>query len=145
MVTVVSYKKLSNSKGKEFYSLILQGGVKVVQSKETGKMYATGKTASLATTFTEDVCKTLIGKELPGEIRKTPCKPYQWTNQRTGETIMKDYRYNYVQEDSPPNQEVFHEEEPHYIGNINSALNSEILQTLMMLVTILRENLILIG
>ena len=39
MVTVVDFAKRITSDGREFYVLILQGGLSLVQSKQTGNFY----------------------------------------------------------------------------------------------------------
>jgi hypothetical protein len=65
MVTVIDYKKRKNSEGKEFFVLILQGDVELVQSKETGNFYATTRKTSLSTTFGESInifCMQIVCK-----------------------------------------------------------------------------------
>lgn len=98
MVRIVDYLKRTNSEGKEFFILKLQGGLELVKSKETGNFYATAKTASITSTFTEEVCQGLIGQELPGSIQKISCEPYEFTVQETGEIITLTHRWEYRQE-----------------------------------------------
>jgi len=57
MVTIVDYSQRKNSEGKDFYSLILQGGIEMVKSKETDRYYATAKRCSITSTFDESTCK----------------------------------------------------------------------------------------
>ncbi len=66
MVTIVDYRACKSSDGNEFFSLILEGDLTMVQSKETGNWYATAKRSSITSTFSEDRAKKLIGRELPG-------------------------------------------------------------------------------
>lgn len=76
MVKIISAEKRMNSEGESFNALILQGGVELVMSKETGRFYATAKQASVPSTFDEETCKDLIGTELPGSVKKVECEPY---------------------------------------------------------------------
>jgi len=98
MVTIKDYAIRENTLGEKFCALIVQGGIEFMKSKETGRFYITAKTASVPCTFPEEICKTLIGKELPGSVKKKECEPYEFVNQETGETRILDYRYEYSQE-----------------------------------------------
>ncbi len=98
MVTIVNYKKRLSSEGKEFYSLILQGGIEMVRSAETGNFYATVKQCSISSTLTEEGCKAVIGEKLPGKIQKVLCEPYEYTIQDTGEVIELSHRWQYVED-----------------------------------------------
>jgi hypothetical protein len=68
MVKIIDYKARKNSEGEEFFALILQGGLELVKSQETGRYYATAKTASVTSTFDRETCESLIGSEMPGSI-----------------------------------------------------------------------------
>jgi hypothetical protein len=93
MVTVIDFKKAVNAAGKEFFLLILMGGVSFVKSTITGNFYATAWKTSITSTFTEDVCKTLIGTKLPGEIEKVDVEePYEYKIPTTGETIILHHK-----------------------------------------------------
>jgi hypothetical protein len=96
MVTIVNYKKLMSSAGKEFYSLILQGGIEMVRSAETGNFYATVKQCSITSTLNEEGCKTVLGEKLPGSIEKVSCEPYEYVVADTGEVIELAHRWAYV-------------------------------------------------
>lgn len=111
MVTIVEYLKRTNSEGKDFFVLKIQGGVELVKSKETGNYYATAKSASITTTFTEEVCKGLIGQELPGSVQKIECEPYEFTVKETGEVITLSHKYEYRKEGDNV-EEVIHEGKP---------------------------------
>jgi len=94
MVTIIGYKEcISQAQQKVFYSLILQGELSVSQS-ESGNVYLTANKASIMTSFTEEYCASLMGKQLPGHIEKVPCEEYEYQTS-TGETILLDYRYEY--------------------------------------------------
>ena len=99
MVRIVDSKKIEKEDGAVFYALIVQGGVEVVVSKETGKPYFTAKKAQMASTFDEETCKSLVGTELAGTIKKVDVEPYQYVNKETGERMMLSYRYEYVSEE----------------------------------------------
>jgi len=87
MVTVKEIKKAENSKGEEFFGLIVQSGAMPVKSKSTGRVYFTAKTAFVSTTFDEKTASSLIGMEFEGTIRKVETDPYEYTIQATGEII----------------------------------------------------------
>lgn len=107
MVTIVDYSKRVNSEGKEFNVLILQGGLELVKSQQTGRYYATAKKASLSSTFTEELCKTLIGQQLPGSIMRVECDPYEFTVPETGEILNLNHRWEYLKEESSIEETVF--------------------------------------
>ncbi|MFH4969318.1 hypothetical protein V8G61_14025 [Gaetbulibacter sp. M240] len=96
MVTVKEIKKAENSKGEEFYGLIVQSGAVPVKSKRSGRVYITAKTAFVATTFDEETASSLIGSEFEGTIRKVETDPYEYTIEETGEIITLSHRYEYV-------------------------------------------------
>lgn len=77
MVTVKEIRKVENSKGEEFYGLIVQSGAMAVKSKTTGRVYLTAKTAFVATTFDKQTASSLIGAEFEGTIRKVTTDPYE--------------------------------------------------------------------
>ncbi|MFD2246650.1 hypothetical protein [Pontibacter ruber] len=95
MVTIVDWKKRNSEDGREFNALILQGELELIQSKETGRFYATAKKASISCTFNDVVCATLIGKTLPGQIEKMECDPYEYTIPDSGEVIILSHTYYY--------------------------------------------------
>jgi hypothetical protein len=79
MVRIVNYQKRTTEEGKEFFTLELQGGIEVVKSQETGKLYMTARKANMSCTFDELTCQSLIGTELPGSVRKVECEEYSYT------------------------------------------------------------------
>lgn len=96
MVTVKEIRKAENSKGEEFYGLIVQSGAMPVRSKETGRIYFTAKTAFVSTTFDEQTASSLIGQEFEGTVRKVPTEPYDYTIKETGEVVQLNHRWEYV-------------------------------------------------
>ena len=96
MVIVSNYKQMTTQDGKSFFMLELQGDMEMVKSNATGKYYATARTANVSTTFDERVCAAMIGKELPGAIRKVECEPYEYVIPSTGEKVELTYSWTYV-------------------------------------------------
>lgn len=94
MVKIVDYEKRINQDNlKEFFVLILQGELEIMQSKQSGNFYATARKVSISTTFNEEGCKALMGQEIQGCIEKVSCEPYNYTVEETGEIVSLDYRY----------------------------------------------------
>jgi len=96
MLKIIDFAKRTNAEGETFYALILQGGITMVQSKETGKFYATARKTSVTSTFDEQTSKGLIGSQIDGEIAKVKCEPYSFVIEQTGEEITLDFRWQYV-------------------------------------------------
>lgn len=96
MVTVTNYVEKKSNAGKAFFALELSGDVEMAISQTSGKMFATVRKSFMACTFDETICKTLIGKQMPGSILKVDAdEPYEYTVPSTGEKILLDYRYEY--------------------------------------------------
>ncbi|SDS49003.1 hypothetical protein [Winogradskyella sediminis] len=98
MVKIVDFKTYQTEDGKDFCTLIVQGGVEAVKSQETERTYLTARTARVACTFNEITCKSLIGTDLNGEIQKVEVEPYEYTIKETGEVITLSHRYEYIDE-----------------------------------------------
>ena len=111
MVTVVDVKQRMNQKGESFYALVLQGGLELVKSRETGNYYATAKRASITTTVDGMTCKRLIGQQIPGSIQKVETDPYDFTIKETGEIISLSHRWIFLKEGETVEQRVLAEEE----------------------------------
>ena len=108
MVRVTNYAERENSAGEKFYSLILQGtGIEMVKSQETGRFYATSKQASVTSTFDEETCKSLIGEEITGSIKKLETDPYEFTIPDTGEVVVLNHRWQYLPEGDTMEEIVF--------------------------------------
>ena len=99
MVTIVDFKERMNADNEPFNALILEGDIEMVKSSETGRHYATARRASITSTFTEERCKQLIGKTMPGTINKVISEEYDYTLPETGEVITLSHRYEYVPEE----------------------------------------------
>ena len=95
MVKIISTKISTNTQGKSFVSLKVQGDPEFIQSQQTGKFYLTAKNCLVASTFDEEVANTLIGKDLPGSIERVACEPYEYTVPETAEIITRVHRYEY--------------------------------------------------
>jgi len=100
MVKITSYQ-LRKSEGKEFYALILQSGIEIIKS-QSGGTYATAKKVSIPSTFTEEVCKALVGQEMAGSIKTVPCEEYCFIIPETGEEVIRDTHNQYFPEEYPP-------------------------------------------
>ena len=106
MIKIVDYKTRESDEGKPFIALIVESGVEMVKSENTGKFYATKKRASFPSTFNEEETKALIGAEISGTIQKVKCEPYEYTSSLTEEIIMLSHTYTYVPaEETPSNIE----------------------------------------
>lgn len=106
MVRIINYKERDKEDGTSFFVLELQGGIEMVQSKETGNFYATAKRAFIPSTFDEQTCSALIGTEMSGSISKESCEPFSYIVKETGEEITLSHRWVYVSEGAAkPRQE----------------------------------------
>ena len=96
MVTVKNYILRTRKDQTTFVVLELLGGLEMIKSNATGKYYASMKKTSVPSTFDEETAKLLIGSQLPGEIVKQECDPYEFVaNKQTGEIMMLNYTYAY--------------------------------------------------
>ena len=107
MVTVKTYVIRETKDGRKFVALILQGGLCMVQSKQTGNFYGTVKTTSVSSTFDEETAKGMIGEKIPGTVQKKSCEPYDFTIKDTGEILHLGYRWAYVPEGATIEEAVF--------------------------------------
>lgn len=102
MVTITNYHVRQNNENKSFIALELQGDIEMIQSASTGKFYASAKRCCMSSTFSEDVAKTLIGKQLPGRIDRIECEAYDFIVKNTGEVISLTHTYVYNPEEKEP-------------------------------------------
>lgn len=99
MVTIVDYKSFTKENGENFFGLIIQGGIEAVKSQQTGKTYFTARTATVPTTFTEQICVGLVGTKIEGHVKKVATEPYSYVVKETGEVIELNHRYEYISEE----------------------------------------------
>jgi hypothetical protein len=99
MVTISAYSVKQNKEGKSFVTLELVGDIELIQSASTGAFYATAKKCSIPSTFSEEVARTLVGKQLPGRIDRVQCGPYEYAIKETGEVITLAHTYTYSPEE----------------------------------------------
>lgn len=97
MVTVINYVVRQNKEGESFCSLVIQGGLEMIVSKQTGKFYATARKTSIPSTLDEATCKNLIGSKIPGTIIKVECEEYEFQTENNGEVITLNHTYEYSQ------------------------------------------------
>lgn len=107
MVTITDYALRKSQEGKEFFALILQGGIEMVKSRVTERFYATSKKCSIPSTFDEPTCKAMIGEKIPGSIQKQSCEAYQVTFKETGEVVELTHRWVYLPEGATLEEAVF--------------------------------------
>lgn len=99
MVTVSSYAlRTRKTDGSTFVVLELTGGLEIIQSSNTGKHYSTVRKCTIPSTFSEDIAKTMVGQSLPGNIVKEEVDPYEYHNERTGETMLLNHSYAFQPE-----------------------------------------------
>ena len=107
MVNVIDYAIRKTSDGREFIALILQGGLCLVQSKNTGNFYATVKKCSIPSTFDENTAKQMVGEHIAGSVQKKACEPYSFAVKETGEIVNLDFRWSYVPEGATIEDAIF--------------------------------------
>ncbi len=110
MVTIVDYVQRENSDGDEFFALIVEGGLEIIQSKESGNHYFTAKKASVPSTFNEESCKKLIGRQLRGSVERLECEPYDFKIPKTDEVIKLNFSWKYSPEAVSVEEHVYDEE-----------------------------------
>ena len=107
MVQVVETAMRTAKDGRQFYVLILQGGLSIVQSRQSGNYYATLKRCSIPSTFDEDTAKKMIGEKIAGSVQKKACDPYTFVAKQTGEIVSLDYRWVYVPDGGTIEEAIF--------------------------------------
>ena len=110
MVTIVSYEKRKNAEDQEFNVLVLQGGIELIKSSETGDFYAGAKRATITCTFDERMCRQLIGSKLPGTVERVPCEEYDFSIPGTEEVIKLSHTFRYNAEPATAEEHVYQEE-----------------------------------
>ena len=100
MVKITGYREVEKQDGTTFISLELTGGLEMVQSSNTGRLYATVRRTRIPSTFDADTAKRLIGQELKGDIVRVSCDPYEYASPTTGEVMMLQHTYAYQPEGS---------------------------------------------
>src|SRR5215475_6913281 len=98
MLTLTSLKKRTNSEGKEFLTLELQGGLEMIQSQNTGRFFAVVRKTVVTANFSEEVAKNLIGSQIPGKIVREECDPYEYRIPNSEETLLLMHRWSYQPE-----------------------------------------------
>jgi len=107
MVTVVDFTTRQATDGRDFNVLILQGGLSMVQSRQTGNFYATVKKCSIPATFDAETAKMMVGERIMGSVQKKSCEPYSFVVKETGELMQLDYRWVYLPEGATIEEAIF--------------------------------------
>ena len=95
MVQVTNFHEVETKEGKTFISLELTGGLELVQSQTTGKMYATVRKCRIPSTFDANIAKMMVGTQLDGEVVRVETDSYDYVNKRTGEVMSLQHSYAY--------------------------------------------------
>ena len=95
MVQVTNFHEVETKEGKTFISLELTGGLELVQSQSTGKMYATVRKCRIPSTFDANIAKMMVGTQLDGDVVRVETDPYDYVNKRTGEITTLQHSYAY--------------------------------------------------
>lgn len=96
MVTIKNYSLHENEEGKKYVSLELIGDIEMIQSKQSGRFYATVKRCVISSSFDEVTARLMVGRNIPGTIVKKECDPYPYTLAGTGEVINLTHKYDYI-------------------------------------------------
>ncbi len=131
MVTIVNYKERLKEDGSNFFVLEIQSGIEMIKSKSTGNFYATAKRAFIPSTFTKEVCQSLIGTQMPGGIVKEVCEPFNYVIRETGEEITLNHRWVYKSEEELQKQKVSTMSEQNVIANSEVFSKNGILEPAM--------------
>jgi hypothetical protein len=95
MVQVTNFHEVETKDGKTFISLELTGGLELVQSQTTGKMYATVRKCRIPSTFDANIAKMMVGSQLDGDVVRVETDPYEYVNKRNGEIMTLQHGYAY--------------------------------------------------
>ena len=95
MVTITDFAERQSGDGEKFNALIVQSGMELIKSQESGNYYVTARKASIPCTFNAETCKGLIGKKLKGTVEKVECEPYQYQIPGTEEQVVLKHTYIY--------------------------------------------------
>ena len=110
MVTIIGFQKRTNAEDQEFNVLVLQGGIELIKSSETGNYYASAKRATITCTFDERMCRQLIGSKLPGKVERVSCEPYEFSIPGTDEKLQLNHTFKYNAEPATAEEHVYQEE-----------------------------------
>lgn len=98
MAKISGYREAINkTDGRKFFVFDLTGAP-VVSISSTGKMSVTVPRTSIpANSTSEDIVKSVVGMELPGEIRRVEVAAFEFTG-RNGEKLTGNHRWIFVAE-----------------------------------------------
>lgn len=96
MVTVSNYQLKKNKRGEQFIVLNLISDIVMEKSTNTGNYFANTYKSNIVASFDEDTAKLMVGKQLPGNIIKKECEPYEYTVKATGKKKTLTHTFVYV-------------------------------------------------
>ena len=91
MVMIVDVKERISAEGNVFCSLTVSQPS--WHKSETGKVSLVNLKANTTTNIPFAAAKELVGVEMPGNIVRVSCEPYDWTNPETGESVKLAHTY----------------------------------------------------
>lgn len=100
MVIVKEYFLREGEKG-NYITLQLEGDLELVQSQNTGRFYATARRCNIYSTFDEETAQRMIGSQMPGQIIRVACDPYDFTIPETGEVVQLAHSWDYIPDEAP--------------------------------------------
>ena len=109
MIEIIGFQKRTNTEGQDFNVMVLQGGIELIKSSESGNYYASAKRATITCTFDERICRQLVGTKLPGKIERVPCEEYEFAVPGTDEKLKLSHTYKYSAEPSTAEEHVYDE------------------------------------
>lgn len=98
MLKITQFQSYEKEDGTEFNVLTLSGGLEAVKSSVTGQMYFTMRKVNVPCTFDSETCKSLIGTDFAGSIKKVEVEPYEY-ELNNGETITLTHQYEFVSDE----------------------------------------------
>ena len=105
MVTITKHFQREDAEGNNYSMLELTGDMEILFSKASGRPYASARRCSMPATFPAEVCMSLLGKQIPGSIKKIECEAYDYTVPETGEVIHLEHRWSFEPETNGANEE----------------------------------------
>lgn len=113
MVTVSACKEREGKDGKPYSCLELTGEIEILISQTTGRPYISARRTTIPAVFSLEICRTLIGTQIPGSIRKVKTEKYEYTIPESGKVIELDYRWEYSKDEDNMEAAVLGKEFPY--------------------------------
>ena len=105
MVTITKHFQREDAEGNQYSMLELSGDIEVQISKASGRPYFLTRKCSIPAALPSEMCISLLGKQIPGNIKKIDCEAYDYTVPSTGEVIQLKHRFEFQPETSGATEE----------------------------------------